>query len=188
MRRPTATTPGTSSRSCSATVPRRLDSPSDVPGSARSVTVAVPSWRAGLDVSRPEDLVEEVGRILGYDKLTPVPLSGRLEPVPEEPGRVLRRRVRQALSQECGFSEIYAYPFTTAEECAKAAIEPGRLKLSNAQQPGLDLLVTSLLPKVLSACRQPFTTLRELLFHLENVSFEDSMLTLETGHRLFDLL
>jgi phenylalanyl-tRNA synthetase beta chain len=116
-----------------------------------SLTVKVPSWRAGLDVSRPEDLVEEVGRIVGYDKLPPVPLSGRLEPVPEEKERVARRRVRAALSAECGFAEIYAYPFTTAEECAKAAVEPGRLKLSNAQQPGLDLLVTSLVPKVLAA-------------------------------------
>jgi len=117
-----------------------------------ALTASVPSWRAGLDVSRPEDLVEEVGRIFGYDKLPPVPLSGRLEPVPEEAGRVARRRARQALSAECGLSEIYVYPFTTAEECAKASVEPGRLKLSNAQQPGLDLLVTSLVPKVLSAC------------------------------------
>ena len=115
-------------------------------------TVAVPSWRAGLDVSRPEDLVEEVGRIHGYDKLPPRPLTGRLDPVPEEPGRVARRQVRRALSAECGFSEIFVYPFTTAAECAKAKVEPGRLKLSNAQQPGLDLLVTSLLPKVLAAC------------------------------------
>jgi phenylalanyl-tRNA synthetase beta chain len=60
--------------------------------------------------------------------------------------------VRHALSAECGFAEIYAYPFTTADECAKASVEPGRLRLSNAQQPGLDLLVTSLVPKVLSAC------------------------------------
>jgi len=116
------------------------------------VTVKVPSWRAGLDVSRPEDLVEEVGRIVGYDKLPPLPLTGRLVPVPEEPERVARRRARQALSAECGFAEIYVYPFTTAEECGKAAVEPGHLRLSNAQQPGLDLLVTSLVPKILTAC------------------------------------
>lgn len=116
------------------------------------LTVTVPSWRAGLDVSRPEDLVEEVGRIHGYKNLPAVPLMGGLEPVPEEPERVARRRARHALSAECGFSEIFSYPFTTADECRKAAVEPGALKLSNAQQPGLDLLVTSLVPKVLLAC------------------------------------
>jgi phenylalanyl-tRNA synthetase beta chain len=119
--------------------------------SGATMTVAVPSWRAGLDVSRPEDLVEEVGRIHGYDKLPPLPLTGVLEPVPEEPERVARRKVRTALSAECGFTEIFAYPFTTADECARAMVEPGRLRLSNAQQPGLDLLVTSLVPKVLAS-------------------------------------
>ncbi len=132
------------------TILRRLGF--DVVRARDTLTVKVPSWRAGLDVSRPEDLVEEVGRILGYDKLPPLPLAGRLDPVPEEPERVARRRVRHALSAECGFAEIFFYPFTTAEECAKAAVEPGRLKLSNAQQPGLDLLVTSLVPKILAAC------------------------------------
>lgn len=132
------------------TILRRLGF--DVVRARDVLTVKVPSWRAGLDVSRPEDLVEEVGRIHGYDKLPPVPLAGHLDPVPEEPERVARRRVRQALSAACGLAEIHAYPFTTAEECAKAAVEPGRLRLSNAQQPGLDLLVTSLVPKVLAAC------------------------------------
>jgi phenylalanyl-tRNA synthetase beta chain len=72
--------------------------------------------------------------------------------VPEEAARVARRKARRALSAECGFAEIFAYPFTTAEECRRAAVEPGELRLSNAQQPGLDLLVTSLVPKVLGAC------------------------------------
>jgi phenylalanyl-tRNA synthetase beta chain len=114
--------------------------------------VTVPSWRAGLDVSLPADLVEEVGRIHGYAKLEPRALVGALEPVPEEPERAARRLVRRALSAESGLAEIYVYPFTTAEECRKSALEPGRLQLSNAQQPGLDLLATSLVPKVLSAC------------------------------------
>ncbi|HEX5136869.1 MAG TPA: phenylalanine--tRNA ligase subunit beta, partial [Planctomycetota bacterium] len=116
-----------------------------------ALTVTVPSWRAGLDVSLPEDLVEEVGRIHGYQKLPPLPLTGALEPVPEEPLRVARRRAKHVLSAECGFAEIFSYPFTTAEECRRAAVEPGTLRLSNAQQPGLDLLATSLVPKLLVA-------------------------------------
>jgi phenylalanyl-tRNA synthetase beta chain len=144
-------------------VSRRLGIPlraSDVAGILKRLgfavapgfAVTVPSWRAGLDVSLPEDLVEEVGRIHGYDKLPPVPLHGRLDPVGEEPARVARRQVRRALSAETGFTEIYAYPFTTADECRRAGVEAGRLQLSNAQQPGLDLLAPSLVPKVLAAC------------------------------------
>jgi len=114
-------------------------------------TVRVPSWRAGNDVSLPEDLVEEVGRIHGYDKLPPVPLFGRLDPVPEEPEREGRRAAREALSGDAGLTEIFAYPFTTADECGRAGLEPGPLQLSNAEQPGLDLMVTSLVPRTARA-------------------------------------
>ncbi|MHC4670639.1 MAG: phenylalanine--tRNA ligase subunit beta, partial [Planctomycetota bacterium] len=118
------------------------------------MTVTVPSWRAGNDISLPEDLVEEVGRIHGYDKVEPVPLHGALDPVPEEPERVARRRARTVLSLESGLTEIHTYPFTTAEDCRRADVAAGTLRLSNAEQPGLDLMTTSLVPSVLRAVAQ----------------------------------
>ena len=38
----------------------------------RTFSVIVPSWRATKDVSIKDDLVEEVGRMIGYDSITPV--------------------------------------------------------------------------------------------------------------------
>jgi len=111
--------------------------------------VQVPSWRAGRDVSLPADLVEEVGRIHGYDKIDPIPLTGALEPVPDEPERAARSLARRVLSHELGLSEVHAYPFCTAEACRRAGVEPGRLRLANAEQPGLDLMVTSQVPGLL---------------------------------------
>src|SRR5215207_1213729 len=35
------------------------------------LSVTVPSWRATKDISITEDLVEEVGRMIGYDSITP---------------------------------------------------------------------------------------------------------------------
>jgi phenylalanyl-tRNA synthetase beta subunit len=35
--------------------------------------VTVPSWRATKDISIKDDLVEEVGRMLGYISITPTP-------------------------------------------------------------------------------------------------------------------
>ncbi len=116
--------------------------------------VRVPSWRAGRDVSIPEDLVEEVGRIYGYAQIPAEPLRGALEPVPEEPARRARAVVRAALSDEHGYSEFFGYPFTTADECARAGVEPGSLRLANAEQPGLDLMATSLVPKALTVLAQ----------------------------------
>ena len=71
--------------------------------------VTVPHWRRG-DVSREADLVEEVGRIWGLDKL-PVTLpsrrgvSGRLEP-----SQRLRRRAEDALVGR-GLYETQAWSF-----------------------------------------------------------------------------
>ncbi|MGH7163512.1 MAG: hypothetical protein ACREID_08505, partial [Planctomycetota bacterium] len=120
----------------------------------RRVVVTVPSWRAGRDVDLPEDLVEEVGRIHGYDRIEPSPLVGALDPVPEEPRRVARRRARSALSGACGLAEIYVYPFTTAAECHRAEVTPGALAVRNAEHPGLDLLAGSLLPNLLRSVRE----------------------------------
>jgi phenylalanyl-tRNA synthetase beta chain len=72
--------------------------------------VTVPYWRRG-DVSREADLVEEVGRIWGLEKL-PVTLpsrrgvTGRLEPVQQ-----LRRRAQDALAAR-GVYEILGWSFT----------------------------------------------------------------------------
>ncbi|MFB3065082.1 MAG: phenylalanine--tRNA ligase subunit beta, partial [Planctomycetota bacterium] len=121
-------------------------------GEDASLQITVPSWRAGRDVSRPEDIAEEVGRIHGYDKIEPKPLRGNLEPVPEEPQRVARRQARQTLSDACGLTEIFLYPFTTAEACHRATVEPGAVAIATTpEHPGRDLLVPSLVPGVLQA-------------------------------------
>src|SRR6185369_8425711 len=36
-------------------------------------SVGVPSWRATKDISIKDDLVEEVGRMIGYSSIAPVP-------------------------------------------------------------------------------------------------------------------
>jgi phenylalanyl-tRNA synthetase beta chain len=115
------------------------------------LTVTVPSWRAGNDISLAEDLVEEVGRVHGYSEIEPRPLHGALDPIEDEPERAARRRAREVCSHESGLAEIHTYPFTTADDCRRAGIEPGTLQLSNAEQPGLDLMTVSLLPRVLRA-------------------------------------
>ena len=64
-------------------------------GGGEGWRVAVPYWRS--DIAIPEDLVEELARIIGYDDLPATPVAGR---VPSwEPGakHVFRNRVVDAL-------------------------------------------------------------------------------------------
>ena len=85
-------------------------------------TSSVPHWRRN-DVTREADLVEEVGRIWGYEKLpTTLPsrrgVSGRLEPAQR-----LRRRAEDALIG-AGLSEILGWSFA-APVARRAPADPG---------------------------------------------------------------
>lgn len=80
----------------------------------RVFSVTPPSWRATRDVSIPDDLVEEVGRILGYDSITPqAPQTACIVP-PDDPRRRFLRRVREMLAAQ-GFTEVHNYSFYSEE-------------------------------------------------------------------------
>ena len=103
--------------------------------------VTVPSWRATKDISIKEDLVEEIGRMIGYDNIAPVaPLSPARVP-PGNPERALHHRVREMAAAQ-GFTEVYNYSFITAES-ARA------FGFTDLVQTEHDYLRPSLLPGIL---------------------------------------
>jgi phenylalanyl-tRNA synthetase beta chain len=111
--------------------------------------VTVPSWRATKDISIKDDLLEEVGRLLGYESITPrAPLIESVVP-PEDASRKYLRRVRNmAVAQ--GFTEVYNYSFVT-EEMARAFhlnLEQ-HVGVANPIASGQTLLRASLLPAIL---------------------------------------
>src|SRR5215469_16406978 len=60
----------------------------------RMFSVSVPSWRATKDISMKDDLVEEIGRMVGYDTIVPVaPLAPARVPH-ASPQREFHHRVR----------------------------------------------------------------------------------------------
>ena len=75
----------------------------------------MPSWRATKDVALPEDLVEEVGRIHGYEHVKPIPLVGPLLPARPDPLRALERRGKTLLALDLGYTEIASYVFHGAQ-------------------------------------------------------------------------
>ncbi|MEA3345327.1 MAG: phenylalanine--tRNA ligase subunit beta [Chloroflexota bacterium] len=78
--------------------------------------VTPPSHR--LDISRPVDLVEEVGRVIGYDKLPATLLRDELPPQRPNPVLEGRERVRDILVG-CGLQEVIAYSLTSPEAEAR---------------------------------------------------------------------
>jgi phenylalanyl-tRNA synthetase beta chain len=112
-----------------------------------SFNVTVPSWRATKDVSIKEDLVEEIGRMIGYDNITPVaPLSPAKVP-PGNPERVFHHFVRE-MSAAQGFTEVYNYSFIS-EEAARAFGFTELVKVANPIASDQNYLRPSLLPGIL---------------------------------------
>ena len=74
--------------------------------------VRVPYWRT--DVRIPDDVVEEVARIIGYDTIPTKGLGGDVPPSLPEPRRELRERLRDALAA-AGMQEVITYSLTTLE-------------------------------------------------------------------------
>lgn len=65
-----------------------------------------------LDLSLPEDLVEEIGRIAGYDRIPSVPMAALSEAPVIHQDFARSERIRDFLAKE-GFSEVFTSVFTT---------------------------------------------------------------------------
>ena len=84
--------------------------------------VRVPYWRT--DVSQADDVVEELARVTGYDRIEAAALSGAIPPPYHDPVRRLRDRLKDA-AVAAGVQEIITYPLTTPE--ALALVQPAEL-------------------------------------------------------------
>jgi phenylalanyl-tRNA synthetase beta chain len=93
---------------------------------ARKLVLTVPSWRATKDISIPEDLVEEIGRMVGYASITPQAPAVLAEPVPRNLQHEQHRTVREALKGQ-GFTEVSNYSFISDGDAAMFGYDTGRL-------------------------------------------------------------
>ena len=111
-------------------------------------SVTVPSWRATKDVSMRDDLVEEVGRMIGYDSIAPAaPLVAATVP-PENPEREFQHEARD-LFVDLGFTEVYNYSFIGEGAARAFGFEPSaHVRVANPIASDQELMRASLLPGV----------------------------------------
>ncbi|WP_148574852.1 phenylalanine--tRNA ligase subunit beta [Nocardioides caldifontis] len=115
-----------------------------------SLTAVVPSWRP--DLNDPFDLVEEVARIVGYDKVPsvlPAAPAGR----GLTPAQSLRRRVGRALAG-AGFVEVVSFPFTGPAALDALGLDEdderrNTMRIANALSNEQPYMTTTLLPGLL---------------------------------------
>jgi phenylalanyl-tRNA synthetase beta chain len=119
-------------------------------GPERAWSVTVPTFR--VDVSREVDLVEEVGRHYGFDRL-PVRFPALVAaPTIPDPRIVRDRLVRHALTS-AGFSESMTFAFIE-RHAALPFCEPGiePTAIANPLSEKFEVLRPSLLPGLVDSC------------------------------------
>ncbi|MGH8962421.1 MAG: phenylalanine--tRNA ligase subunit beta [Jatrophihabitantaceae bacterium] len=117
--------------------------------------VLAPSWRP--DLTDPADLVEEVVRLVGYDRL-----PARLPTTRAGHGLTASQQLRRSISRElagAGFTEVLSYPFLAPEIADQFGLDPNdprrqAVRLANPLSDAEPLMRTSLLPGLLGTLQR----------------------------------
>lgn len=111
------------------------------------ISVCAPFWRTDIEI--PEDVIEEVGRLYGYDKM-PNKLPRRdIAPATRNAALDTKNIVRNKLSQ-AGANELLTYTFVHGDLLEKTGQNlKHAFRLGNAQSPDLQYYRTSLVPSLL---------------------------------------
>lgn len=114
-----------------------------------TMNVAVPAWRTDIHIK--EDIIEEVGRLLGYDNIVPVlPLHQTAE---INPMLAFKTQVRQVL-RRLGGNEVLTYSFVSGQLLEKSAQDPqNSYKIVNSISPELQYIRQSIVPSLLDKAR-----------------------------------
>lgn len=114
--------------------------------------VTVPTWRSTGDVSMRHDIVEEVARIYGYDRLAIAATSVALKPVRSLHRRGLDREIREQFALRCGLQEVITYPWAADHLLTATGYDKTETVLfDGATAPDRDSLRPSLLSNLLEA-------------------------------------
>ena len=107
--------------------------------------VAAPAWRTDIHIK--EDVIEEVGRLLGYDNIEPVlPLHGTAE---KNASLDLKTKVRDILAS-FGANEVLTYSFVSGKLLEKVGQELNKsYKIVNSISPELQYIRQSVVPSLL---------------------------------------
>jgi len=127
---------------------------------SKNLTVKVPTRR--MDVSIPEDLIEEVGRIVGFYKITSVfPISSLVPP--KRNLDIFWEDMTKNILKEGGFTEVYNYSFFGDGEAKLFGYNKKELiELENPVNEEQKYLRASLIPNLLKDVEKNFRQFKEI--------------------------
>jgi phenylalanyl-tRNA synthetase beta chain len=159
-----------------------------------NLMVEIPTFRTTKDISIEEDLIEEVGRIIGYDNITPVAPLNAISATRFEANKTLQRRIQDFLSYHSQAVEVMTYPLIGEKLLEKVRWNDKNenLVLINALSPEADRMRPTLIAHAIQTATQNakhfeqfkfFEYGRAYLSHSTNFAEEKSQLLIGFFHR-----
>ena len=117
----------------------------DVSKKSANLIIVAPAWRTDIHIK--EDITEEVGRLLGYDNITPV-LPSHFTAIKNNTFEA-RKYIRNVMAR-FGASEVLTYSFISGQLMEKVGQEPkNAYKIVNSISPELQFVRQSIVPSLL---------------------------------------
>lgn len=138
-----------------------------------NLAITVPSWRAAKDISRKEDIAEEVARIYGYDKILPLMPRVEMRPSLLSEEKKIIKKIKEVLVLSNYFSEVYNYSLEGEEDLKKMGINyDSYISLINPISKNYTLLRQTLIPGLLANVKTNQARFEEIkIFEIGNVFF-----------------
>ncbi len=128
-----------------------------------AILAEVPWWRP--DLKEPEDLVEEVVRVVGYERVPSTIPSWRPRRIEFDHLRAVSRQVREVL-WAAGAFEVMTYSFVSLQQLVDLGLDAQRhLKLKNPLSIEQAYLRSTLMPSHLATLERNRTYARALRFY-----------------------
>ena len=132
--------------------------------------VTVPTVR--LDIKTQEDITEEIGRMYGYDKITPKPLESAVQTPTRNEERFFERTLKDVFVYG-GFDEVRSYSFASVNDVKSIGLDDeNHITLLNPANPNQALMRRTLMSHLLQHAKK-------------NMSYFDCVQIFEIG-RIYD--
>lgn len=152
-----------------------------VTASGEQLKIAVPAWRT--DVHIAEDIIEEVGRLLGYDNIE-LSLPMRKFTEPEiDPMIRLKSELRNILSDRLQMNEVLTYSFVSRSLLEKVGEDVANsYEIVNSISPELQCFRQQIVPTLLEKTMENVKAGHQdfALYEMNQVSTKESGLTKES--------
>ncbi len=125
-------------------------------GASGNLQIGIPAFR--IDLEREIDLIEEIARIYGYDRIPSTRVTATLEPGGTTRNRRLSMRLRRTLASE-GFLETIHYSFHNPDDLDLLGLAPDSplrdfVEIRNPLSRDQSVMRTTLLPGLLHNLRE----------------------------------